>query len=114
MSILKDPKHQKILNDFISEHAPLIHKQVNVLKSKGKIPSHIEDGDLHVAGVNGLMDAMSKYDEDVASRFVKDENENPFIKYAERRIQGKMLDHIASQDPVPRTLKRRSKNLGEG
>ena len=107
---LKDPKNQKILNDFISEHAPLVHKTVKSLKSAGKIPEHIEDEDLHFAGIHGLVDAMHKYDHDVAGRTAK-EGENPFTKYAEQRIRGKMLDHAAAQDVVPKQLRQRAKNL---
>lgn len=110
MSILKDPKNQKLLNDFAAEHAPLINKHINVLKSKGLIPPNIEDGDLHFAGYHGLMDALHKYDPDIASK-TGSENQNTFAKYAERRIQGKMLDHVASQDAIPKVARIRAKNL---
>jgi len=107
---LKKPENQKILNDFISEHAPLIGKQLNMLRSSGKIPAHIENEDLHFAGIHGLIDAMHKYDHDVASRTSK-EGENVFTKYAEQRIRGKMLDHAASMDVVPKSVRSRAKNL---
>ena len=108
---LKDPKNQQMLNDFMSEHAPLIHKQINILKSKGKIPENIENEDLHMPGFHGLMDALHKYDHEVASRRSTKEGENTFSKYAERRIQGKILDHIASQDQIPKVARTRAKNL---
>ena len=107
---LKDPENKKILNDFISEHAPLIHKQLKVLRSSGKIPTHIEDEELHFAGIHGLIDAMHKYDHDVASRTSK-EGDNPFTKYAEQRIRGKILDHAVSHDAVPKSVRTRAKNL---
>ena len=100
-----------MLNDFMSEHAPLIHKQINVLQAKGKIPQGIEREDLHFHGFHGLMDALHKYDHEVASRLSTKEGENPFVKYAERRIQGKILDHIASQDQIPKVARIRAKNL---
>jgi len=108
---LKDPKNQKLLNDFMAEHAPLINKQVKILASKGKIPSGIEHEDLHMHGFHGLMDAMHKYDHDVASKRSSKEGENTFTKYAERRIQGKILDHLASQDQIPKVARTRAKNL---
>jgi DNA-directed RNA polymerase specialized sigma subunit len=108
---LKDPKNQQKFNDFISEHAPLIHKQLKVLRSSGKIPDHIEDEDLHFAGIHGLVDAMHKYDHEVASRLSQKEGENPFTKYAEQRIRGKMLDHAVSQDVVPKQLRSRAKKI---
>jgi RNA polymerase sigma factor FliA len=111
MSNLKDPKNQKLINDFIVEHAPLIEKNINVLKSKGKIPPNIEEEALHSVGFHGLMDALHKYDHNVASRTSNKEGENAFAKYAEQRIKGKMLDHIASQDPIPKRARIRAKNL---
>lgn len=108
---LKDPNNRKLLDDFMSEHAPLIHKQVNVLKSKGKIPLGVQPEDLHMHGFLGLMDALHKYDHTVASNRATKEGENTFSKYAERRIQGKILDHIASQDQIPKVARTRAKNL---
>lgn len=108
---LKDPKNQKLLNDFLVEHAPLIQKHINILKSKGMVPPHIDAEDLHFAGFHGLMDALHKYDHDVASRTSSKEGENVFSKYAERRIQGKMLDHLAEQDGVKKRERIRTKNL---
>lgn len=111
MSKLKDPKNQKLINDFLVEHAPLIHKHINVLKSKGLVPPNIDETDLHFAGFHGLMDALHKYDSDVASRTAGKEGQNVFSKYAERRIQGKMLDHIAAQDVIPKSARIKAKNL---
>jgi DNA-directed RNA polymerase specialized sigma subunit len=107
---LKDPNNKKIFEDFTAEHAPLINKQLNILRSSGKIPPHIKDEDLHFAGIHGLVDAVHKYDHDVASRTSK-EGENAFTKYAEQRIRGKILDHAAEHDAVPKPLRERSKNL---
>lgn len=108
---LKDPKNQKLINDFLVEHAPLIHKHINILKSKGLVPSNIDESDLHFAGFHGLVDALHKYDHNVATRTSSKPDENLFSKYAERRIQGKMLDHIASQDHIPKSLRIKAKNL---
>ncbi len=107
---LKDPKNQKILNDFMAEHAPLIHKQVNILKSKGKVHADIDESDLHFHGFHGLMDALHKYDPEIAQKLSPNEK-NPFIKYAEQRIKGKMLDHITSTGDVPKAWRTRVKNL---
>lgn len=111
MSNLKDPKNQKLINDFLIEHAPLIQKHINVLKSKGLIPPNVDQEDLHFAGFHGLMDALHKFDPEVAARTQSKEGQNVFSKYAERRIQGKMLDHIAAQDQVPKVMRTKAKNL---
>lgn len=108
---LKDPKNQKMIQDFLLEHAPLINKHINILKSKGMLPPNVDPEDLHFAGFHGLMDALHKYSHDVASRTTSKEGDNPFSKYAEQRIKGKMLDHIAAQDAIPKVARIRAKNL---
>jgi RNA polymerase sigma factor for flagellar operon FliA len=107
---LQDPKNREKLNHFIAEYAPLIQKRINVLRSKGKIPAHIEHEDLYEPGMMGLMHALHKYDDSIAQTAVK-EGENPFAKYAEKWINGKILDHISTQDQVPKSLRTRAKNL---
>lgn len=111
MSLLKDPKNKKLLDDFMVEHAPLINKHINILKSQGKIPQNVQEEDLHMAGFHGLMDAIHKFDPEVASRTSNKEGQNVFAKYAERRIQGKMLDHIVSVGDIPKSKQKRAKNL---
>lgn len=105
---LKDPKNQQMFSDFISEHAPLIHKHAKMLRNSGRVPSHIEDEDLHMAGIHGLVDALHKYDHDVASAH-SEGTANPFTKYAEKRIRGMMTDHIVNQDPVGRSIRTKAK-----
>jgi len=100
-----------MLSDFQAEHAPLIHKQANILKSKGKIPPNIDIEELHSEGFHGLMDAFHKYDPDVASRMAKEGEENPFLKYAEKRIKYKMQDYMAAKDEIPKNIRTRAKNL---
>jgi DNA-directed RNA polymerase specialized sigma subunit len=108
---LNDPNNQKFVNDFISEHAPLVHKQIKVLRSKGKIPGHIQDDDLHEHGFVGLMHAMDKYDHDKAEAYKKEGDTNPFVKFAEKNIRGHILNHVASQDEVPKTIRNKIRNL---
>lgn len=111
MSLLKDPNKKRLLDDFMVEYAPLINKHVNILKSQGKIPPHIQEEDLHLAGLHGLMDAVHKYDPEVASRLANKPDENVFAKYADRRIRGKMLDHIVGSGDVPKSKIKRAKNV---
>jgi len=112
MADLKSPKTQALINWLMVTHAPLIQKHINILKSKGQVPSNIDESDLHFAGFHGLMDAFHKYNPDIASRAsTGKEGENPFSKYAERRIQGKMLDHIAAQDPIPKQVRAQAKRI---
>jgi RNA polymerase sigma factor for flagellar operon FliA len=105
---LQDPLNQKKLNDFLIEHAPLINLHVKKLQNQGKIPNGIDPTDLHTAGFHGLMEAVHRYDPKAGAAFAT---------YAGHRIAGKMLDHIASLDEVPKTLRTQAKNikaLGQG
>jgi len=102
MSNINDPKNQAKISHFILEHAPLINLHIKQLRAAGKIPASIEDDDLHFHGVHGLMDALHKFDPD---RGVK------FSTYAGQRIKGKMLDHVAEQDIVPKHIRQQAKKF---
>ena len=74
------------LTDMLLEWAPTINAHAQRLHSSG-LPPHIDIGDLHSAGMHGLIDAFHKYD---PKRGVD------FATYASRRIKGKMMDHITT------------------
>lgn len=107
---LKDPKNQKLIQDFLIEHGPLINQTIKHLRSSGKIPEHIEDDDLHFAGFHGLMEAVHRYSNDVASN-TSEEGHNAFAKYAKTRIRGKMLDIGEASHEIPAVARKRAKNL---
>ena len=102
MSDINDPKNQNKINHFITEHAPLISLHIKQLRNAGKIPSHIEDDDLHFAGVHGLMDALHKFEPDRGHKF---------STYAGQRIRGMILDHAASQDVIPKHIRQQAKQF---
>ena len=62
----------------------------------------VELSDLTQAGVLGLLDAASKYDEAKGVRF---------STYAELRIRGSILDGLRELDWVPRSVRRRRREL---
>jgi RNA polymerase sigma factor (sigma-70 family) len=99
---LDDPNNQKKINDFIVEHAPLINLHIKKLMASGKIPENVDPSDLHMAGFQGLMEALHRYDPKIGASF---------STYAGTRINGKMLDHVASQDYVPKTARIQAKNI---
>lgn len=101
---LKDPKNQKLLNDFISEHAPLIDKVTKSLRNAGHIPEGIDPDDLHLAALHGLMTAIHKYDGDIAAN-KSEEGDNPFLKFAEGSISGRMRTHMDQQHQVPKKIR---------
>jgi RNA polymerase sigma factor for flagellar operon FliA len=67
-----------------------------------RLPSHVELDDLINYGIIGLMDAVDKFDR---SRGVK------FKTYAELRIRGSILDGLRELDWVPRSYRRRQREL---
>lgn len=73
-------------SDMLIEWAPRINMWVKKLRNLGQIPSHIDETDLHTAGMDGLMDAFHRYEK----------GKGDFGAFANHRIRGKMLDHVAS------------------
>lgn len=67
-----------------------------------KLPPSVEADDLYSAGVIGLIDAVEKFD---SSRGVL------FKTYAELRIRGAILDSLRELDWVPRSVRRRAREV---
>jgi len=101
---LDDPQNQEKINHFLIEHAPLINLHFKKLMDAGHIPKESDPSDLHMAGFEGLMDALHKYDPKVGSSF---------SNYAGHRIRGKMLDfaHSNYADHIPKTERIQAKKL---
>ena len=114
MPFPKDPKEKKnqdLIQHFLREHGPLINQAMAHVKNHSNFPKGvIEDDDLHFAGFHGLMDAVHKYDHEVAGRLARPD-ENAFTKYALTRVKGKMWDHVKTHDTIPDSARRQAKNL---
>lgn len=67
-----------------------------------RLPAHVELDDLIHSGILGLLDAVGKYE---PGRNVK------FKTYAEQRIRGAILDGLRDLDWVPRSLRRKKKDI---
>lgn len=67
-----------------------------------KLPPSVESDDLYSAGVIGLIDAVEKFD---PARGVL------FKTYAELRIRGAILDSLRELDWVPRSVRRRAREV---
>ena len=85
----------------------IIHKYLHLVKYvAGRIsvnlPSNVDIDDLINDGVFGLIDAIEKYDD---SRAVK------FETYAITRINGAIIDALRCLDWVPRTVRRRAREI---
>lgn len=67
-----------------------------------RLPHHIELGDLVSAGVVGLMEAMQRYDPSRAT---------VFVRYAEFRVRGAMLDELRRRDLMARDARSEAKQI---
>jgi RNA polymerase sigma factor for flagellar operon FliA len=91
---------QQQRDEQIVRYLPLV--KYLALRMLARLPSHVELDDLINYGIIGLMDAVDKFDQ---SRGVK------FKTYAELRIRGAILDGLRELDWVPRSYRRRQREL---
>ena len=92
------PFHDREL--LITECLPLVKFVAHRISAR--LPAHVELDDLIHSGILGLMDAVKKFE---PSRNVK------FKTYAEQRIRGAILDGLRDLDWVPRSLRRKKKEI---
>jgi len=85
---------------LLSEHAPLVKKLAHMLKAK--LPASVEVDDLIQAGMIGLLDAISRYEEVHGAKFET---------YAMQRIRGSMLDELRSSDWMPRSMRQNMRKI---
>ena len=86
------------LNDkeqCLREHAPLVKRLAHQMMTK--LPYSVQIDDIIQAGMMGLLDAASRYDEFHGAQFET---------YATQRIRGAMLDELREADWLPRSLRR--------
>ncbi|MDR1445665.1 MAG: RNA polymerase sigma factor WhiG [Treponema sp.] len=95
-------KDQKIRETFVIQYSPLV-KFVAGKVAVG-MPHNVEFDDLVGFGSIGLLDAIDKYDPE---RGVK------FKTYAVTRIRGAIFDELRQIDWVPRSVRKKAKELEE-
>jgi RNA polymerase sigma factor for flagellar operon FliA len=101
LSVSKSENDERSKRDeMILEHLSLV--RAIALRVHETLPVYIELEDLEHAGILGLFDAVSRYDE---SKQVS------FQNYAKHRIRGAMLDSLREQDWASRDTRRRQKRL---
>src|ERR1051325_394029 len=101
VSVLREEQNSLEARDaVVVEHLPLV-KSI-ALRVHESLPVHVDLDDLVHAGVLGLFDAVTKYDEakNVA-----------FQAYAKHRIKGAILDSLRQQDWASRDLRKRQKEV---
>ena len=81
--------------ECLKEYAPLVKRIAHHMMLK--LPGSVEVDDLIQAGMMGLLDAASRYDELRGAQFET---------YAAQRIRGAMLDELRGADWLPRSMRR--------
>ncbi|MFK5914926.1 MAG: RNA polymerase sigma factor FliA [Woeseiaceae bacterium] len=89
-------------DDMIDLHAPLVRRIACHLISR--LPATVLLEDMVQAGMIGLLEATSKYDETQGASFET---------YAGIRIRGSMLDEIRKNDWAPRSVHRKAREVAE-
>jgi RNA polymerase sigma factor for flagellar operon FliA len=85
---------------LITECLPLVKFIAHRISAR--LPAHVDVDDLIHSGILGLMDAVKKFEPE---RNIK------FKTYAEQRIRGAILDGLRDLDWVPRSLRRKKKDI---
>ncbi len=89
-------------DQLVQDHLRLV--QMVARRMASRLPAHVELDDLVHFGVLGLLDAARKYQPD---------REVQFKTYAELRIKGAIVDGLRELDWMPRSLRRRKRDLAQ-
>ena len=84
----------------ISEFAPLVRRMAHHLAAK--LPASVQIDDIIQAGMIGLMDAASRFEEAQGCQFET---------FASQRIRGAMLDELRQNDWLPRSMRKSLRTL---
>ena len=85
---------------LLTEHMPLVKRLAHHMKAK--LPPSVEVDDLVQAGMIGLLDAISRYEETHGAQFET---------YAVLRIRGAMLDELRNSDWLPRSMRQNMRKI---
>lgn len=98
----QQPELSNISDDMVARHAPLVKRIACHLVNR--LPASVLLEDMIQAGMIGLLEASSKYDETQGASFET---------YAGIRIRGSMLDEIRKNDWAPRSVHRKARMVAE-
>ncbi|CDS50405.1 RNA polymerase sigma factor for flagellar operon [Polaromonas sp. CG9_12] len=87
---------------MLTQYAPLVRRLALQLISR--LPANVDLDDLIQAGMIGLLDASSRYQDDQGAKFET---------YAGQRIRGAMLDELRANDWVSRGLRQTSRSVAK-
>ncbi len=95
-----DKSNKKLRDELIIQYIYLTKYVLNRIKIN--LPSNISIEDVASFGVEGLIDAIEKFSAEKGARFET---------YAIMRIRGAIIDKVRSQDWLPRSTRKRIKDI---
>lgn len=93
-------KGKSAKDNLLTDHIPLVKRLAHHMKAK--LPPSVEVDDLVQAGMIGLLDAISRYEETHGAQFET---------YAVLRIRGAMLDELRNSDWLPRSMRQNMRKI---
>lgn len=87
-------------DQYLEQYAPLVKRMAHHMLAK--LPASVQLDDLIQAGLIGLMDAVSRFEEGQGAQFET---------YATQRIRGSMLDELRAGDWLPRGLRKTQRTI---
>lgn len=84
----------------IEQYYPVVRRQA--LSLQVKLPSGVELDDLVQAGLEGLLDALGRFDPNAGVAF---------STFAHQRIRGAMIDELRTRDWLPRSVRRNAREV---
>lgn len=86
--------------DLLTTYMPMVKRLARHMM--GRLPPNVDENDIVQAGMMGLLDAISRYDEAQSGQFEA---------YAIQRIRGSMLDELRQSDWMPRSLRKSMREI---
>jgi len=96
----RDSPGPEAKQELIMSCMPLVRHVVSRLAAQ--LPEHLDREDLMEAGVFGMIDAIERYNP---------REDAKFETYAVLRVRGAVLDELRSRDFVPRSLRRKARQI---
>lgn len=87
-------------DQFVVEFTPLVKRIAYHMMAR--LPASVQVDDLIQAGMIGLLDAIKRYEGSYGRQFES---------YAAQRIRGSMLDELRGADWLPRSLRRKMRQI---
>jgi RNA polymerase sigma factor for flagellar operon FliA len=89
-----DPRRR---DELVLAYTPLVHDAA--VRLAARLPRHVDEQDLESAGLEGLLEAVQRFDPDRGVRFET---------FALAHVNGRMLDELRRLDWVPRSVRERA------